>query len=302
MAWLEGCLWMAMIAASSASGTPEEGYEPAPRDRLVYTNATYARVNPLGMVDLMRIGWQRRLSTRDHLLLHDTYSLVSAEVMATPAYTRLGLYAEAQVLAILRGFASYSLVGYYGNFNQVLSWPGPEPRYSDSVLDAEGARARATLGSVFTAGGTLQAAVGPVAVRSTLSLTRFDLDLPEGDTYFYDQFYDRLAPNRGWMALNDADVLVLLPKARIGLRHTFTDELGPNSGTDSGMATHRVGPLFAWQFHDRGPGARFDQPTFFALAQWWLQHPYRTGEEQPQGLPLIALGFAFRGDLLVSGD
>ncbi|TNE86275.1 MAG: hypothetical protein EP330_21270 [Deltaproteobacteria bacterium] len=279
-----------------------ETYEPAPRDRLYFTNATFARVNPLGFVDLYRIGWRRRLSTKDSVLFHDTYSFVSAEVMATPAYSRVGIFAEAQVLAILRVFASYSAVAYYGTFDQVLSWPGPDARYSDQTIEAEGERASGTLGTVFTAGGTLRAAVGPIAVRSTLSLTRYDLDLPDGDTYFYDQYWDRLAPDGGWMALNDADVLALLGNARVGVRHTFTDEFGNDSGEDSALSTHRLGPLLAWQFHDKKPGTKFNQPTAFLVAQWWLQHPYRAGAEQPQALPLIAAGFAFNGDLAMSKD
>ncbi|MFT4623471.1 MAG: hypothetical protein ACI8PZ_002127 [Myxococcota bacterium] len=40
----------------------------------------------------------------------------------------------------------------------------------------------------------------------------------------------------------------------------------------------------------------------FAIAQWWAQHPYRTGDEQPAALPLIAFGVSFDGDLAVSGQ
>jgi hypothetical protein len=280
----------------------DESYTPAPKDRLFYTNATFARVNPLGFVDLCRLGWRHRLSTSDSVLLQDTYTFVSAEVMATPAYTRVGVFAEAQLLAVLRVYASYSGVGYYGTFNQVLSWPDATGRYSDQALEALSDDAYATLGSVFTAGGTLRAAVGPVAVRSTVAFTRFDLDLTDGDVAFYDQYWDRLAPDGGWMVLNDADVLALVGKARIGVRHTYSDQLGASGGADSAMANHRVGPLLAWQFHDKAPGAKFNQPTLFAVAQWWVQHPYRTGEEQPQGLPLIAIGLAFNGDLAMSSQ
>lgn len=309
--WLACLAWMTMTAVAQDRGAraddaafpdDEEVYTPAPRDRLHYTNATFARVNPLGFVDLYRLGWQRRLSKADHVLLHDTYTFVSGEVMATPAYTRVGVFAEAQVLAILRVYASYSGVGYYGSFSQVQSWPTKDVRWSDQTLDADGDNAYATLGSVVTAGGTLRAAVGPVAVRSTVALSSYNLDLEDGDVAFYDQYWDRLAPDNGWMVLNDADVLLVFEKARIGARHTFTDELGNDTDFDSALATHRVGPLFAWQFADKKAGERFNQPTLFALAQWWLQHPYRAGQEQPQGLPLIAVGFAFNGDLAVSAD
>jgi hypothetical protein len=283
-----------LISASLASDEP---YEPAPRDRLHYTNATFLRVNPLGLVDLYKLGWRRRLFKQDSTLLRDTYSFMGPAVMATPAYTRLGLYAEAQILAILRLFGQIDGVGYYGNFDQILSFPSADVVHSDRTLALMGEQGQnqAGMGWVVTLGGTLRAAVGPVAVRTTPQLTRIDLALPTGAAFFYDQFWDRLAPDGGWMLMQDSDLLVLAGPARVGVRHTQTNGLG------EGLATHRVGPLFAWQFFDKAAGEAFNQPTLFVISQWWLQHPYRTGAEQPQGLPLIAAGFAFNGDLRV-GD
>ena len=274
-------------------------YDAGPRDRLSYTNATFVRVNPLGLVDLFKIGWKRRLSQKDSLLFRDTYAFTAINVMATPAYTRLGLYSEAQLLAVLRVFGEINSVGYYGTFDQVTSWDDPAAVFSDQTIETR-AQSAATTGWVLNAGATVRAAVGPVAVRSTAQVTRYDLDLPDGDVVFYDQFWDRLAPDGGWMVLNDLDVLLLAGKARIGARHTFTDQIGGTPGTDGSLAQHRVGPLFAYQFNDKPKGAGFNQPTAFLVCQWWAQHPYRTGQEQPGGLPLIALGFAFNGDVISS--
>ena len=44
-------------------------------------------------------------------------------------------------------------------------------------------------------------------------------------------------------------------------------------------------------------GTAFNQPTVFAMANWWLSHRYRTGEEVSQAFPYVLLGFAFNGDL-----
>lgn len=289
---------LALLALGSASeGDGEESLEPS--DRLYYTNANFVRVNPLGLVDLFRVGWRHRLSDSDHVLMQDTYTFVAAEVMATPAYTRVGVFAEAQVLAIARVYAQYSGVGYFGNFSQVQSWDSNAVRYSDETLSANEADAYATLGSVFTTGGTLRGAAGPLVIRSTVALTHHNLNLRDGDTVFYDQYWDRLAPDGGWMVLNDADLMVLAGKARLGARYTFTDEIGNSDPVDSAMATHRVGPLLAWEFNAKEAGASFNHPTLFLISQWWLAHPYRTGEEQTQAMPLIAVGFAFNGDLAV---
>jgi hypothetical protein len=278
-----------------------DAYTPPPRDRLWYSNASYARVNPLGLVNLHRLGWRRRLSTRPSILFQDTYAFLGGAATLTPAWSRVGGYAEVQPLALLRVFTEVTAVGYYGTFDQVLTFP-TDGRFSDRSIQAEGDRAEPTLGWTFTVGGTLRAAVGPVAARSTSQALRFDLSGTADGQYFYDQLSDRLAPDEGWLLLTDTDLLFVGDELRLGVRHTFTDTLDGSTGTDAALAHHRLGPLFAWQFTDKAPGARFNQPTLFVLAQWWLQHPYRTGDEQPRALPLVAVGFAFNGDWAISGS
>ncbi len=285
------------------AGESESAYTPAPRDRLWYSNATFARINPLGLVDIHRIGWRRRLSTSDSTLLQDTSAFVGPSAIVTPAYSRVGLYAEAQVLAVLRVFGDVSAAGYFGTFDQLQSTTDPSTRYSDQALAAGSDEAYAGGGWVATLGGTVRAKVGPVAVRSTGQWTRFDVGLGDDEGgWFYDQYWDRLAPDERWMVLVDSDVLFVAEKLRLGLRHTFSDTLDGVEGTDGALAHHRVGPLFAWQFADEGGTSAFDHPTLFVLSQWWLQHPYRAGQEQPSGLPLLAIGFAFDGTLAASAD
>lgn len=276
-----------------------DAYVPAPKTRLWYTNAVFGRVNPLGLTLLHKVGIRQRLSTKDSILFQDTYAFAGANIMVTPAYSRLGLYAEGQVLSLFRVFAQLDGVGYYGTFDQVITF-APDERYSDQAIGDRADDASSALGWVFTGGATLRAKVGPIAVRSTAQVTRYDLG-GLGNAYFYDQFWDRLAPNKGWMILKDSDLLVVTGKLRAGVRYTFSETFDGSKGTDASLAHHRVGPLFAWQFADKKPGARFNQPTLFVLAQWWLQHPYRTGDEQPAALPVIAIGFAFNGDHKVWG-
>ncbi len=282
----------------------EDEYVPPPKRRLYYSNASFARVNPLGLINSFKVGPRWRLSTSDSILLQDTYVWVGPTSLVTPAFARLGLFGEAQLLSVLRVFGQVEGIGHYGTFDQVLSFPDPTARYSDRRIAELGDQGQATpeLGWVFVAGFTVRAAVGPFAIRSTGNLQRYDIDLPEGDVAFYDQYWDRLAPDEGFMWLQDSDLLLLAGKARIGVRHTFSDNMDGSVG-DGGLAHHRVGPLLAFQFRDSPAGTRkFNQPTAFLLAQWWVQHPYRTGEEQPAGLPLIAAGFAFNGDLRTSRD
>jgi len=292
-----------LFTSSSAFAVPERGLdgdppmgEPAgrgPAHGLWYTSATFARGNPLGLISVWTLGWRGRLSTSDSVLLRDSYVHVGMIARGSPAFGRVGLHAEAQPLAILKLFADAEMVGYFGSFDQIYSGPA-DVVYDDRTLSEVGATTGATRGTVLTAGAVLQAAAGPIAVRSTFQITRFDLRLDGGDVAFYDQYSDRLVMDTKPVVLNDLDVMAIAGKARVGARWTYTDTLGAPEGTDGALAHHRLGPLFAWQFHDK-PGARFDQPTVFVLAQGWLQHPYRTGREQAAWLPLIAAGFAFRG-------
>lgn len=275
-------------------------YTPPPVNRLWYSNATFVRVNPLGLVNSHRVGWRRRLSDKRGVLFQDTYGFLGGTAIVTPAYARVGVAAEAQVLAVLRVFGDISTVQYFGTFDQLMTWDDPGSRYSDQSIAARSGDSAPGGGWVVTFGGTARAKVGPIAVRSTLQFTRFSLGVGD-DLFFYDQFWDRLAPNNGFMVLNDADVLYVKDALRLGVRHTYSDTLDARvDGEDAGLAHHRVGPLFAWQFKDHPPGRKVNQPTLFVLAQWWLQHPYRTGDEQPGAMPLFAVGFAFNGDYKTS--
>lgn len=294
-----------MMQAAAADDPPVP-----PRDRLWYTNSTFLRVNPLGLVDVYRLGWRRRVTEKTGLLWNDTYTFLAGSALVTPAFSRLGVYAEAQPISLLRVWADGGFTGYYGTIDQVLSWSDPYARYDDRTLSERGEAGEnaPTLGSYLTLGAAVRAKVGPIAIRDTVQVTRLDLDLPEGDDRFYDQLADRLVPDEGFVLGNDLDLMGVGAELRVGARYTFTDDfsrrevlqsrISVDGVPDGAMAHHRVGPLVAWQLADHGPGARFDQPTLFLLVQWWLAHPYRTGEAQPAGLPLVAVGFSFNGDLL----
>lgn len=277
---------------------PEPGANPIPKHRLYYSNAVFARVNPLGLINQLSLGYRLRLMDSDSVLFRDSYLNVGLSVRGSPAFGRIGARLDIAPIAVFRAWVTYEMVGYFGSFDQILGFATADTRYSDQTIADLGDNASAVLGSVLGAGATVQGKAGPVVIRSTFQITRYDLNVPDDSPFFYDQYWDRLAPNRGVMFLNDLDVLGLVGKVRVGARWTWSDAIVGDNDTVGGLAHHRVGPLFAYEFHDRGPGARFNKPTLFVLAQWWAQHPYRIGEEQPAALPLIALGLAFQGDLL----
>jgi hypothetical protein len=87
-------------------------------------------------------------------------------------------------------------------------------------------------------------------------------------------------------------------KVIAGVRYTYADALHGTGGPGD-LPTHRVGPLFAYTFHDRPAGTRFNRPTLLALVQWHAQHPWRAGARQTAAYPLIALALQFDGDLWI---
>ncbi|WP_434388692.1 hypothetical protein [Melittangium boletus] len=140
-----------------------------------------------------------------------------------------------------------------------------------------------------------------MAVRTNPRLFHFNMRLREGDRVFYEPVVDVVAPNGGWVATNDADVLYLAGRLTLGLRYTATGGLYrpqdyPAGESDTGLnpTIHRVGPMISYTFHDE-PDRLFNAPTLVLISQWFLSHRYRTGVEVSQAMPWVAIAFQFKG-------
>lgn len=280
------------------------GLVSANRDQLWYDNAFFARYNPLGLIDNFRIGYRRRLEIGNTALGRDAYVFAGAWITASPAFARGGVFVDIEPTALFRFAANYQYGGFFGTFDQVASFDGPGRAWSDTDIArlGEAGQTAPTTGHHVALLAQPKFAFGPFAMRNTLTVLWSDLDLPEGDRAWYDQIYDRVVPDGGVYLANDLDVMGLVSKARFGVRYTYSNSyFAPDDPGPAADPHHRLGPLFAWQFHNHKDRARFDRPTLFVLAQWWLAHPYRTGEDVHQGIPVVAVGLAFEGDLLWKG-
>ena len=269
--------------------------KPPPTHRIWYRSATFGRINPLGLQSILDIGYRYQLVKSPSVFFADSYFFVGPTINASPSFLRGGLKLEVMPLSVLRFHVQYQAIGYLGSFDNLSSFPTNNSDFSDQAMsDGE---SYLTTGGVFNAGVRFQLKIAAFAFRNTAEFAYFHLNLRNGDTVFYEQFWDRAVPNRGWAVQNDLDVMGAPGRFRVGVRWTYSDTIvGDDSGVD--LPNHRIGPLFAYEFHDRKPGARFNHPTLFFTAQWWLQHRYRTGQQQPWGLPLIAIGLLFDGDLI----
>jgi hypothetical protein len=275
------------------------------------------RVNPLGLISDTQLSFRRLMYRRDDMMvLRDNFVGVGIAPQFSPAFARLGALVEVQPLSMLRLWASFEVVGYFGTFGLFQSFDSPNADFRDSAITARGrlpdgdpAKSFATWGSQLNLGADLQMKLGPIAARNLARLVRGDYQMRAGDTVYYDQLYDVLAPNRGFYVNNDTDVLFmtdfgLVVGARMnttvplyGPEHYGALERTAETLTQQNGPTLRLGPVITYTLYD-DPSALINKPTILMIGNWWLAHRYRTGVDVSQLMPYFLIGFQVTTDLL----
>ncbi len=310
---------LAVIAPGAAAAEPA-ARPPQPASwRLVLSDLTIFRLNPLGLETRARFGLQKRLYASDRKIAENNFGFAGTFAKLNPASAHLAVGGELQPLSMfnLRAFAAVQR--YFGALGFLQSFPSANATYSDATLDDRADTARAA--NVFHASiqPTLQVRVGPIAVRALLQLDYWDLALRGGDTTAYEGTFDTLLPDRGWTIATDTDVLYVgRPGLAAGVRHSyvrplyrrahFTDAADRDAyGGDN--AHQRIGLFGAYTLRDAGPSA-FNKPTLVLIVSWYLRHRFRTGAPDvlPAGaraedytsraVPYVLAGFAFEADFL----
>lgn len=301
------CICVALVAlmagtstVSADTGDAEQTASVDSPHSLTYRNLFAVRLNPLGLVDALSVDYQYRLYEHDSPLFANNYVGFHVQPILSPAYARMGAGIDIQPLSILRLGATYEYVGFFGNFDFVQSYPVPAANWSDSSLEAGGEAGLnyATTGSQLTVHMLLQMKIGPIAARTNLKVMKFDMDLRDGDTVWYDPLLDYLLPGDGWGVTNDADLLYLTDFGLVaGLRYSTTSANYDSEAEDPNDPTHRLGPLISYTFVS-APGEFVDSVGAFLVVNWYLKHRFRTGEDTSQALPYVAVGMTVTGDLL----
>ncbi len=287
---------------------------PQPDRELAYQNLLAVRVNPLGLVDLAELSFRLRLYRSESDALTQNFVGLGIAPGVSPAWGRIGVLAEVQPLTLLKLWASFELIGYYGSFELMASFPSASDEFSDSAIEDRAGdpatESYATTGRQLNLGATLQAKAGPVAVRALFRAFRASFDLREGDRVFYDQLFDVLVPNDGWTLVNDVDLLwVSSFGLNAGLRWSLAEPLydenrhyarGEDANAAPSNSIHRLGLLAAYTLSST-PGGRLDTANAVLIAQWPLLHRWRTGADVSGALPYIALALQLRGNLLADG-
>lgn len=297
-------------AASARAQTLVERGPPA--HRVVHRSLVAVRGNPIGLIFDGRLGYRLRLRQDDRLAFRDNFLGLGLAATVSPAFANIGPVVELAPAAFVTLWGSLQYSRYFGSFGLMQSFASPRADFSDDEIDrradlpdGDPLESYSSSGFQAVAGVDLQARVGTAAVRSQTRFLYADLDLREGDTTFYDQTNDLLLADQGWAVVSDLDAVYLAMNGRLalGLRYTASlplysdDDYAPGEPTEHDNATHRLGPLAAYSFYSRD-GLALNAPTLILIAQWWLDHRYRAGEETSQALPLIGLAFRIHGDLL----
>lgn len=304
---------LAQSAQPAAPSRPEREQPPPAKHRLFFNSVFALRYNPLGAFEEFRLSYRYRMMDSEHILLRDTFAGVGIVPSLSPAFGRLGFFAELQPITMLTLTAQYDLTRHFGAFRVMQSFPDATAEFSDSALRslADAKTTYVATGAQLTLGALLQGKLGNVVFRANTRFVYSDQNLRAGDTVYYDILFDLLAPNRGWLVANDSDLLYTMKVGaggaaftaglRYSIAHAFYDGLQLPSGLENPSSPiQRLGPFFAYTFSSKW-GAMFNNPTLVLVTQWWLSHRYRTGVDTSQAVPMFGLAFAFNGDLWHSG-
>ncbi|MFT4975607.1 MAG: hypothetical protein ACI8S6_001494 [Myxococcota bacterium] len=276
--------------------------QPPPKWRLTYEAMAAARLNPLGLNLEARPAIRRRLYASTSTIGRDNYADLAPTLTVTPAFVRGGVSARVQPVAMLRVGGRIEGINYFGGFDQVQSWSSAGAAvWDDDTQDERGVAGENYPTTGWFAAGEvlLRAKVKQVAVLNQSRLLYANVDLQEGDSVFYEITYDVLVANEGLVQVNDLST-VWVPESMpltAGARWSYVRAI--HDAEPDALATealHRVGPLVAWTFRSE-EGSQVGNLSAFALAQWWLQHPYRTGQVTNQAVPYFVIGLSMRGDL-----
>lgn len=319
-----GTLALSLLLPALAAAEPDQAAQPAvrepvaaavpaapppiPKHRFVLNDLTVFRLNPLGLESQLRAGYQRKLYDDERAALRDNFAFVGTYLRLNPAFIRAAAMIELQPLSMLNLRFTAEGMKFFSTFGFMQSFDSASAVYTDTQLRTgrDASEQYAGSGLHFSVEPLLQAKVGNVAIRNRAYLGYWRMTTqPATDVVFYDAMLDTLVPARGFILMNDLDVLYTgLPKWTFGTRFTSVVPFyGPEhvrADEDAAQidnSHHRLGALLAYTFFDDGY-SRYTKPTILVITSWYLKHNARTGQDVNRLMPYLVLGFAFQSDLL----
>ena len=307
---------------------PEPEVNPADRPppeglRVMLSDLTVLRLNPLGLETRARFGVQKRLYASEKAITRNNFGFAGIYPKLNPASAHLGVGGEIQPASIFNLRVLGEVQKYFGTFGMLQSFQTANANYSDQTLKdlRDSTTMEPQTATVLHASiqPLLQLKVGPIALRGLFQFDYWDFKVRSGDTVAYEATFDTLLPDNGWTMSIDADVLYTGRKnTAIGLRYShvrpfYKDKHFANAAEleayDGENVHNRLGLFAAYTLADDGP-SKFNKPTVIVIASWYLSHRWRTGEPgtlasgdrsddfTSRAFPYLLVGFAFESDLL----
>ncbi len=291
--------------------------------RVMLSDVTFLRLNPIGLETRARFGVQQRLYYSDKAITRQNFWFAGLYPKLNPASAQIALGGEIQPASIFNLRVFGEVQKYFGTFGFFQSFQTANANYSDQTLKdlRDSTTTPPQTSTVLHASiqPLLQLRAGPIVVRGLFQLDYWNFKVRAGDNVAYEPTVDTLLPNKGWTLAIDADVLYTGRKnLAIGLRfshvHPFYNEDHFANAAEleayDGQNMHsRLGLFAAYTLRDDGPST-FNKPTLILVASWYLDHRWRTGEpgtltaaDRPddftsRAFPYLLLGFAFESDFL----
>ncbi|MDQ3262281.1 MAG: hypothetical protein M3Y59_01275 [Myxococcota bacterium] len=265
--------------------------QPAPpRDpRLLLNTFTVVRLNPLGADLQATVSYVTPIGDSDDRMWRTRFWSLGAKATVNPAEASVQGIFEYEPLAMFQLKAVAEYRGYFGGFNELLSFPTLDPEYSDTAIRAAAAAGQnyATTRYNLRVEPKLRAAFGPIGLQNTFSFIYGVNQVRPGDQVFYEASMDMLRPANGVTLVNSFNAVYLAGPMTAGLVHEWAIPIGLNPEDQ----IHRVGSVFSWRFYE-DTAAWVNKPTVFALVMFNVQHRGRAGP-----IPTVVVGFASETDL-----
>jgi len=240
------------------------------------TNTLGSSLNPIGLQDRFTLSWRWGLSSSKNPLLKDAHFSIGLSDNLSPAYNRLGIWAELSPLSVLDLGAGVEPAVYFGTFGHVSSFPSYNSDFSKEARDRIKSQAVARAGVRFHLSPTLKMKVGRVIARTGAEFEWWKVDAP--GPFFYEPTRDTLLDSDGDSMMTISSQLLYElrsgPEGRkvlAGLLHDFTSVYDAPQNR-----TQRLGPVAVWTLRDKRFGVR--EPTLVGSVFYYLKDQSKKGE------------------------
>jgi hypothetical protein len=173
--------------------------------------------NLIGLQDEVLMTWRWSTTESKNPLVQDAHVMVGAVDLVSPAFNRVGLWAEYSPLSIIDFRVGIEQSSYFGTFSTLIGFDDYSSPYDpDSVLERQEERRPGWGGRIYFE-PTIKLKVGSVIFAAFSDLEYWKLiKKPEGGDFFYESARDTLLRSDGDVMMTTSAVLLQEAKFNAG--------------------------------------------------------------------------------------